>query len=100
MIGALGSSILISIATMIIRGVKMIIQKMLQTISIHLFIILHQLSRGVFFISITGMLLIRDIVVFDLVISKTLVIYLYLIPNVLLRFHIFKSSFFVKSLSI
>lgn len=72
----------------------------LQIISVHLFIILHQLSRGVFFISITGMLLISDMVVFEAVTSNTLVTYLYLTPKILLRFHIPKSSFLLKSLSI
>ena len=69
-------------------------------ISVHLFMILHQLSSGVFLISMTGILFIRDIVVLEAVTSNTLVTYLYLTPNVLLRFHIHKSSFLLKSLSI
>jgi hypothetical protein len=68
-------------------------------ISNTLFIILHQLSRGVFFISITGILFIRERVVFVFVISKEFVIYLYLTQNILDNSQSFRRSFFEKSLS-
>ena len=100
MTGAFGLSIFIMIDITIISGIKIIIHRVLHRRSAHLFITLHQLSRGVFFISITGILFISDIVVLVWVTSNIFVMYLYLIPNVLLRFHMPSSSFFQKSLSI
>jgi hypothetical protein len=100
MIGASLSSIFIKIEIIRIIGKKITIPVIQANISKILFIILHQLSRGVFFISITGILFIRDSVVFVFVISNEFVIYLYLIQNILDSSHSFNRSFFEKSLSI
>jgi hypothetical protein len=79
MIGQSGSSSFIKIHIIIKNGKSSIIPIILQKISIILFITLPQASRGVFFISITGILFKREIVVFVFVTSKVFVIYLYLI---------------------
>ncbi|MEA3387322.1 MAG: hypothetical protein U9Q66_02870 [Patescibacteria group bacterium] len=82
-IGALGSSNFINIAVIIIIGLKIISHIIDQSISINLFITLHQLSREVFFISITGILLINETSELFCVISKELMIVLYLIHSIL-----------------
>ena len=97
--GAFGSSILIHRLVIRITGDKTITHMIPANISNTLFIILHQLSRGVFFISITGILFIRERVVFVFVISKEFVIYLYLTQNILDNSQSFRRSFFEKSLS-
>ena len=76
------SSILINIAVIIKIGDSIIIQNNQARISNILFTTFHQLSKGVFLISITGMLFISESVVFVLVISNVFVIYLYLIQKV------------------
>jgi hypothetical protein len=77
-IGHSGSSNLIAIATNSISGEKIIVQIIQATKSKLLFITLHQASSGVFLISINGILYNIEISVFNFVISKEFVIYLYL----------------------
>jgi hypothetical protein len=100
MIGHFGSSIFIKIEVNIKIGDNMMIPKNHEHISNILFITFHQLSSGVFFISITGILFISDNVVFVLVISNEFVIYLYLIQNILVNSHNTNNCFLEKSLSI
>jgi hypothetical protein len=72
----LGSSILIRIATIIKIGEKIKTQRSQAQKSKILLNIFDQLFKGVFFISITGKLFIKDKVVFVFVTSKEFVIYL------------------------
>jgi hypothetical protein len=95
MIGHFGSSIFINIEIIIKSGDNRITHINHANISNILFITFHQLSSGVFFISITGILFIRVKVVLVLVISKELVIYLYLIQNILVNSQRINNSFLV-----
>ena len=72
----MGSSILIRIATIIKIGEKIITQRNQAQKSKILLNIFDQLFKGVFFISTTGILFIKDKVVFDFVTSKEFVMYL------------------------
>ncbi|MDP3380114.1 MAG: hypothetical protein Q8S84_00770 [bacterium] len=92
--GHFGSSIFISIDITMNIGIKIIIHIIHTNISNILFITFHQLSNGVFFISITGILFISERVVLVFVISNELVIYLYLIQKILVNSHKDFRSFF------
>jgi hypothetical protein len=80
MIGAFGSSNFKAIAVMDITGVAMTRNRKENNKSNSLFVTLHQFSRVVFFISITGIELMSVSSVLAELISKEFVIYLYLIP--------------------
>jgi predicted transcriptional regulator len=89
-----------NIAVIIIIGEKIITHKIQAQRSKILLKIFAQLSREVVFISITGILFIRERVVFVFVTSNEFVIYLYLIQKILVNSHNSSNSFLLKSLSI
>jgi predicted transcriptional regulator len=89
-----------SMAMMIIKGDKIITPTIQINKSKTLFKIFAQLFKEVVFISITGILFMRERVVFVFVTSKEFVIYLYLTQKVLVNSHNSNNSFLSKSLSI
>ncbi|MDF1683015.1 MAG: hypothetical protein P1U46_04905 [Patescibacteria group bacterium] len=99
-IGHFGSSIFIAITIINIIGDSKTIQNIHAKKSKALLKIFAQLSRDVLFISITGILFIKERVVFVFVTSKEFVIYLYLNQKILVYSHKVDKSFFPKSLSI
>jgi hypothetical protein len=82
-----------SIAIITKIGRNIIIQIIDHTISQNLLRTLPQASRGVFFISITGISFKSEIVVFVFVTSKVFVMYLYFIHIILEESHISYNSF-------
>ncbi|MDR2639839.1 MAG: hypothetical protein LBC61_00415 [Candidatus Peribacteria bacterium] len=87
-------------AVISIKGDKIVTQTIHIIKSKILLKIFAQSSREVLFISITGILFIRERVVFVFVTSKEFVIYLYLTPKVRVNSQSSSNSFLLKSLSI